>query len=77
MTYDGVSGRDNFQYSKVKLVEDSDRNDPLNARAVLSLLFIGQIAQITLPRLPRFHGLLGLISFGLNQIYLLPSGLPY
>jgi len=39
--------RDNFQYAKVKLVEDSDRNDPLNAREVFNSLFKGQIAQIT------------------------------
>ena len=37
MAYDGVSVRDNFQYAKVKLVEESDRNDPLNAREVLAL----------------------------------------
>ncbi len=47
VAYDGVSVRDNFQYAKVKLVEESDRNDPLNAREVFSLLFKGQIAQIT------------------------------
>ncbi len=46
VVYDGVSVRDNFQYAKVKLVEDSDRNEPLNAREVFSLLFKGQIAQI-------------------------------
>jgi len=47
VAYDGVSVRDNFQYAKVKLVEDSDRNDPLNAREVFSSLFKGQSAQIT------------------------------
>ena len=47
VAYDGVSARDNFQYAKVKLVEESDRNDPLNAREVFSSLFKGQIAQIT------------------------------
>ncbi len=47
MAYDGVSVRDNFQYAKVKLIEDSDRNDPLNAREVFSSLFKGQSAQIT------------------------------
>ena len=47
MAYYGVSVRDNFQYSKVKLIEESDRDDPLNARKVFSLLFKGQIAQIT------------------------------
>ena len=47
VAYDGVSVRDNFQYAKVKLVEESDRNDPLNAREVFSSLFKGQIAQIT------------------------------
>ncbi len=44
---DGVSVRDNFQYAKVQLVEESDRNDPLNAREVFSSLFKGQISQIT------------------------------
>ena len=47
VAYDGVSVRDNFQYANVKLVEESDRNDPLNAREVFSSLFKGQIAQIT------------------------------
>jgi len=47
VAYDGVSVRDNFQYAKVKLIEDSDRNDPLNAREVFSSLFKGQSAQIT------------------------------
>ncbi len=48
VAHDGVSVRDNFQYAKVKLIEDSDRNDdPLNAREVFSSLFKGQIAQIT------------------------------
>jgi hypothetical protein len=47
VAYDGVSVRDNFQYAKVKLVEERDRNDPLNAREVFSSLFKGQIAQIT------------------------------
>ncbi len=47
MAYDGVSVRDNFQYAKVKLVEESDRNDPLNAKEVFSSLFKGQIPQIT------------------------------
>ncbi len=47
VAYDGVSVRDNFQYAKVKLIEDSDRNDPLNARKVFSSLFKGQSAQIT------------------------------
>ncbi len=41
---DGVSVKDNFQYAKVKLVEESGHNDPLNAREVLSSLFKGQIA---------------------------------
>jgi len=47
VAYDGVSVRDNFQYAKVKLIEDSDCNDPLNARKVFSSLFKGQSAQIT------------------------------
>jgi hypothetical protein len=47
VAYDFVSVRDNIQYAKVKLVEESDRNDPLNAREVCSLLFKGQISQIT------------------------------
>ena len=47
MAYDGVSVRDNFQYAKVKIVEESYHNDPLNAREVLSPLFKGQISQIT------------------------------
>ncbi len=47
VAYDGVAVRDNFHYAKVKLVEDSDRNDPLNAREVFSSLFKGQSAQIT------------------------------
>ncbi len=47
VAYDGVSVRDNFQYAKVKLVEESDKNDPLNAREVFSSLFKGQIVQIT------------------------------
>jgi hypothetical protein len=47
VAYDGVSVRVNFQYAKVKLVEDSDRNDPLNAREVFSSLFKGKIEQIT------------------------------
>jgi hypothetical protein len=47
VAYDGVSVKDNFQYAKVKLVEESDRNDPLNAREVFSSLFKGQISQIT------------------------------
>ncbi len=47
VAYDGVSVRDNFQYAKVKLIEDSDRNDPINARKVFSSLFKGQSAQIT------------------------------
>ena len=47
VVYDGVLVRDNFQYAKVKLVEESDRNDPLNAKEVFSLLFKEQIAQIT------------------------------
>ncbi len=46
VAYDGVLVGDNFQYAKVKLVEDSNRNDPLNAREVFSSLFKGQIAQI-------------------------------
>ncbi len=46
VAYDGVSVRDNFQYAKVKLAEESDQNDPLNAREVFSSLFKGQIAQI-------------------------------
>ena len=44
---DGVLVRDKFQYAKVKLVEDSDHNDPLKAQEVFSSLFKGQIAQIT------------------------------
>ncbi len=47
VAYDGVSVRDNFQYAKVKLVEESDRNDPLNEWEVFSSLFKGQIAQKT------------------------------
>ncbi len=47
VVYDGVLVRDNFQYAKVKLVEESDRNDPLNAREVFSSFFKGQITQIT------------------------------
>jgi hypothetical protein len=47
VAYDGVLMRDNFQYAKVKLVEESDRNNPLNAREVFSSLFKGLIAQIT------------------------------
>ncbi len=47
VAYDDVSVRDNVQYAKVKIVEESDCNDPLNAREVFSLLFKGQIAQIT------------------------------
>ncbi len=47
VAYDGVLVRDNFQYAKVKLIEDSDRNDPLNAREDFSSLFKGQSAQIT------------------------------
>ena len=42
VAYDGVSVRDNFQYAKVKLVEEIDRNDPLNAREVFSSLSKGQ-----------------------------------
>ncbi len=47
VAYDGVSVRDNFQYAKVNRIEDSGRNDPLNAREVFSSLFKGQSAQIT------------------------------
>ena len=36
VAYDDVSVRDNFHYTKVKLVEESDHNDPLNARELFS-----------------------------------------
>ena len=41
VAYDGVSMRDNFQYAKVKLVEDRDRNDPRNAQEFFNSLFKG------------------------------------
>ena len=46
VAYDGVSVRDNFQYAKVRLVEESDCNDPINAREVFRLLFKGQSTNI-------------------------------
>ncbi len=41
VAYDGVSVRDNFQYAKVTLVEESDCNNPFNAREVFSFLYKG------------------------------------